>query len=308
MQRGRINNSEVLFLTISFNRLNCLWCWKKWRKSLGASTISSTHAKMSEIIQLAQVVGLFQKKIVTWKIVSNFLKNIKISKWTVDTTTKYSALWALCYLSAPAKYLSSIGHKTIRDIRTCVFSASPLRWGVKWAHGKCSGNNFSCHNEPVMLRTLDYILRLPSSLFFFFLFYGAVKENFKVTYAGHFNQAGPCVVRRIQQHADIWPQHGGSGAPSCQSHGSGEMSLSLIVLCFSGAAFRVNSIFSVRIRSVTEKKGPIPNLYWPLFDRKHLTACGFTAAPQIKYPSALGLAGCYVSLSLQSLLLLPFFF
>lgn len=78
-----------------------------------------------------------------------------------------------------------------------------------------------------MLRTLGYILHLPSSLFF--LFYGA-KENFKVTYEGHFNQ----VVRRIQQHVDIWPQHGGSGAPSCQSHGSGEMSLSLIVLCFSG--------------------------------------------------------------------------
>lgn len=53
-----------------------------------------------------------------------------------------------------------------------------------------------CHNEPVVLRTLGYILHLPSSLFF--IFHGA-KGNFKVTYAGHFNQ----VVRRIQQHADI---------------------------------------------------------------------------------------------------------
>lgn len=50
---------------------------------------------------------------------------------------------------------------------------------------------------------------------------------------GHFNQAGPYVVRAILQHTDIWPQRGGSGAPSCQGYGSGEMSLSLIVLCFS---------------------------------------------------------------------------
>lgn len=59
------------------------------------------------------------------------------------------------------------------------------------------------------------------------------------------------------------------------------------------------------VLSRRKKKAPSRTFTAQFFDRKHLTACGFTAAPQIKYPSALGLAGCYVSLNLQSLL---FFF
>lgn len=112
-------------------------------------------------------------------------------------------------------------------------------------------------------------------------FFSLFPLSFNITNAGHFNQARPCVVRPIQQHTDTWPQHGGSGAPSCQSHGSGEMSLSLIVLCFS--VLHASEFHFLCLNMFCQgKKRPIPNLYCPAFDRKHLTACGFTAASQIK--------------------------
>lgn len=76
-----------------------------------------------------------------------------------------------------------------------------------------------------------------------------------------------------------------TAAEKCRCH---------LLFCAFQCSMRVNSIFSVWICSVRAKKGPIPNLYCPAFDRKHLTACGFTAASQIKYPSAFGLTGWLV--------------
>lgn len=114
------------------------------------------------------------------------------------------------------------------------------------------------------------------------------------------------VTRRRQKHADIWPQDGGSGGSSCQSHSSREMPLSLIVLCFSG--LHASEIHFLCLNTFCqEEKGPVPNLYCPVFDRKHLTACGRAASSQIKYPSVPRTGSYSLPLYTMSSFLLPFF-